>query len=57
MTPGMSGRGSRKSSKSGRKDQHFPGAVVAKVIVALPWVERTGPVLEVGELALGLLRE
>ena len=41
----------------GRKDQHLPGAVVSKVIVALPRGEHASPVLEVGELALGLLRE
>ncbi len=41
----------------GREDQHLSSAIVAKIIVALPWVEHTGPVLEVGELALGLLRE
>ena len=41
----------------GRKDQHFSSAIVAKVIVALPRLEHAGPVLEVGQFTLGLLRE
>ncbi|MCY1174100.1 hypothetical protein D9M73_142870 [compost metagenome] len=40
-----------------REHQHFPGAVVPKVIVALVQLHTAGPVLEVGQLFLGFLGE
>ena len=58
MFAGMSGRGSRKSSKSAAEyDEHLPGAVEPQEVVALAGRHHPGPALEVLQLALGALRE
>ena len=58
MTGAMSGRGTRKSSKSAAgEDEHFPCAVDPIEVIAFAGLRDLGPILEIREFLLGLLRK